>query len=137
VLTDSRPYSLTPDMVRDALKPARSRLAQCLAADPAKVRSARASMVVNGDGRVEGVFVTPTTLQACVEAAVQEARFPITRLGRQRISHVLYGPNATSAVTPDGDEPAKSRKPTRKEKAPARPAKRAQAAPAAAPAPKK
>jgi hypothetical protein len=110
VLTDPRPYSLTPDMVRDAIKPARGKLAQCLATDPAKARSGRVSMVVNGDGRVEGVFVTPTTLQACVEAALQETRFPTTRLGRQRVTHVLHGPNATEATTPESGKSGKASK---------------------------
>jgi hypothetical protein len=94
VQTDPRPYSLTPEMVRDALKPLRGKLAGCVAADSTKPHSGRVSMVVNGDGKVEGVFVTPTTLQACIEAGLQGARLPPTRLGRQRVTHTVFGPNA-------------------------------------------
>jgi hypothetical protein len=54
-------------------------------------------MVVHGEGRVEGIFVLPTTLQACIEPLVREAKFPATRLGRQRVMHVVFGPNATAA----------------------------------------
>jgi hypothetical protein len=56
-------------------------------------------MNVQGEGKVEGVFVTPTTSQACMEPLVRETRFPATRLGRQRITHLVRGPNATKADT--------------------------------------
>jgi hypothetical protein len=138
VQTDPRPYSLSPDMVRDALKSVRAKLSQCLTADPTKARTGRVSMVVSGDGRVEGVFVTPTTLQACIEAALQGARFPATRLGRQRVTHVVYGPNAEQSATPDAAKNAKAgKKPARAGKtgAAGRPAKPGPAAAAAAPKP--
>ncbi len=93
-VTDPRPYALTPEMVRAGLWPVHKALSACVAADPSKPRSGRISMVVQGEGRVEGIFVTPTTLQACMEPIVREARFAATRAGRQRISQVIYGPNA-------------------------------------------
>jgi hypothetical protein len=99
VQTDPRPYSLTADVVREALKPLRGKLVSCLAADSAKPPSGRVSMVVDAQGRVEGVFVTPTTLQACIEAGLQGARLPATRLGRQRVTHTVLGPNVA------GEEP--------------------------------
>jgi hypothetical protein len=72
----------------------RQQLSQCLVADPSRPRIARVSMVVQGEGRVEGVFVIPTTSQACMEPLVREAKFPATRAGRQRITHVVHGANA-------------------------------------------
>lgn len=94
-LTDPRPYALSADMVRRALFPLSKRLSQCLLADSPQPRVARVSMVIQGEGRVEGVFVTPTTLQACIEPLLQGAQFPATRAGRQRIEHLVHGPNAS------------------------------------------
>jgi hypothetical protein len=111
VQTDPRPYSLTPEMVRDALKPLRGKLAGCVAADGTKPHSGRVSMVVNGEGRVEGVFVTPTTLQACIEAGLQEARLPPTRVGRQRVTHTVFGPNATKDAKASKTGTSKARRP--------------------------
>jgi outer membrane protein assembly factor BamB len=116
--TDPRPYALTAPMVRAALTPMRKPLSQCVASDATHPRSARLSLVVQGEGRVEGIFVTPTTLQACMEPLLRDAKFPATRVGRQRITHVVFGPNAPAAA------PA----------APARKAKAAKAAKPAAPA---
>jgi hypothetical protein len=53
-------------------------------------------MVVDATGRIEGVFVMPATLQPCVEPVLREARFPATRLGRQRITHIFMQPNAAA-----------------------------------------
>jgi hypothetical protein len=111
VETDPRPYSLGADIVREALKPVRARLSACLTTDPAKPRNARVSMVVNGTGSVEGVFVTPTTLQSCMETVLHEARFPQTRLGRQRITQTVYGLNAEEPAKPKKAKPAKPAKP--------------------------
>ena len=92
--TDPRPYALTAEMVRSTLAPVRKRLSQCITNDATRPRSARISVVVQGEGRVEGIFVTPTTLQACMEPLVRETKFPATRLGRQRITHLVLGANA-------------------------------------------
>jgi hypothetical protein len=109
--TDPRPYALTAEMVRASLQPVQKKLSQCLAADTTRPRSARVSMVVQGEGRVEGIFVVPTTLQACIEPLVREAKFPATRLGRQRVMHVVFGPNATA-------QDVKRNKPAKPAKAP-------------------
>jgi hypothetical protein len=45
------------------------------------------------------VFVTPTTLQACIEAGLQDARLPPTRVGRQRVTHTVFGPNAAKEAS--------------------------------------
>ena len=88
VQTDPRPYALGADVVQKALAPLRDRLTRCLSADASHPHSARTSLVIDGAGRVEGVFVTPASLQACVEPVVRGAQFPSTRLGRQRVTHV-------------------------------------------------
>lgn len=98
-ITDPRPYSLTAEMIRRGLSSVRVPLSQCLAADPSRPRVARVMLVVQGGGKVEGVFVTPTTSQACMEPLVRETKFPATRLGRQRITHLVHGPNATKDMT--------------------------------------
>src|SRR5262249_48890752 len=112
------------DVVRKTLTPLRSKLGACLNADPTHPRAGRVSMVVHGSGTVEGVFVTPTTLQACIEPVLRDARFPATRAGRQRITHIVHGANAEKTVNPDAADDKKAK---------AKPAK-AKAKPAAAPA---
>jgi hypothetical protein len=94
-IVDPRPYALSAEMIRSGLASVNRQLSQCLAADSSRPRVARVSMVVQGEGRVEGVFVIPTTSQACMEPLVREAKFPATRAGRQRITHVVHGANAT------------------------------------------
>lgn len=89
VQTDPRPYALNADAVQKLLAPARERLKRCLAADATKPHVGRTSMVIDASGHVEGVFVMPATLQACVEPIVRGTQFPATRLGRQRITHVF------------------------------------------------
>lgn len=93
VQTDPRPYALGPDVVRKALAPVRDKLARCLAADAGHPHVGRANLVVDGDGRVEGVFVLPATLQACAEPLLRATKFPSTRLGRQHITHIFSGPS--------------------------------------------
>ena len=113
VLTDPRPYALSANMVRDALRPVQKLLSACLSGDPSKPHNARVSMVVQGEGHVEGIFVLPTTLQACMEPLLRGTKFPATRLGRQRITHTVFAPNATS----DASSAKKQRKAPRKGKA--------------------
>lgn len=89
VQTDPRPWALTAGVVQKTLAPVRDRLKRCLGADASKPHAGRTSMVIDASGRVEGVFVMPATLQACVEPLVRGTQFPSTRLGRQRITHVF------------------------------------------------
>jgi hypothetical protein len=106
VQTDPRPYALTNEVVRKALLPLRQQLGHCLTLDSSRPHSGRTSLVIDGNGRVEGVFVLPGTLQPCVEPVLREARFPATRLGRQRITHVFYGENAK----PEPSRPDKAKR---------------------------
>jgi hypothetical protein len=89
VQTDPRPYALTTEVVQKTLAPVRDRLKRCLAGDASKPHVGRTSMVIDASGHVEGVFVMPATLQACVEPIVRGTQFPSTRLGRQRVTHVF------------------------------------------------
>jgi hypothetical protein len=109
-VADPRPYALSAEMVRAALRPNGKALSQCLTTDPSRPRSARVSMVVQGEGHVEGVFVVPTTLQACIEPLVHDAQFPATRSGRQRVTHKVFGPNAVAAPI----KPKAGKRPTAK-----------------------
>lgn len=123
---DPQAYALTKDLVRKTLTPLRAKLGACLTADSSRPRSGRVSMVVHGSGTIEGVFVTPTTLQGCIEPVLQGARFPATRAGRQRITHIVYGANAEKTVAPDGEKAAEKK---------AKPKAKGKAKPAAAVAP--
>jgi hypothetical protein len=87
----SRASTETAVPVCDTLQKAEPRLRRCLeqaAGEP--VLRARVSMVVGGEGQVEGVFVVPGSTQACVEPVVREHRFPATRTGRQQVVHVIH-----------------------------------------------
>jgi hypothetical protein len=88
--TDPRPYALEADDVQKAFRPLNAGLERCLDADPAHPKSARMSMIINGEGKVEGALVTPTTLQGCVEPILRNARFPATRLGRQHLVQTIH-----------------------------------------------
>jgi hypothetical protein len=76
-------------MVEKTLAPMRDKLKRCLRGDQSAPHVGRSSLVVDASGRVEGVFVAPSTLQPCVEPILRGAQFPSTRLGRQRITHVF------------------------------------------------
>jgi hypothetical protein len=97
--TDPRPHALDAEAVQKVFRPLQSALEHCLAADPAKPKSARVAMIVAGDGRMEGFFVTPTSLQACSDAILRTARFPETRLARQHVMQTVYAPSADEAAT--------------------------------------
>ena len=90
---------MNTELVRKSLADARKPLAACLSADASAPRSGRVSMVVSGAGEIEGVFVTPTSLQACVEPVLRGKTLPATRSGRQRVTYEIQGANAAS--TPD------------------------------------
>lgn len=90
--TDPRPQALDPEAIQKTFRPLRAALEHCLAADPAKPKSARISMIVAGDGRMEGFVVTPTSLQGCSDAILRTARFPATRLTRQHVIQTVYAP---------------------------------------------
>jgi hypothetical protein len=89
VQADPRPYAITADVVQRALAPMRDKLKKCLAADASHPHAGRTSLVIDASGHVEGVYVMPASLQACVEPLVRATTFPSTRLGRQRITHVF------------------------------------------------
>jgi hypothetical protein len=117
-VADTRPYALSSELVRTSLSELRKPLAACLNADPSKPHSGRVSMVVNGGGDVEGVFVTPTSLQACVEPILRPAKLPATRSGRQRVTYEIKGANAESepAAAPSEPEPAPAPEKKKKKK---------------------
>ncbi len=117
VQTDPRPYSLTAAVVRSALMPVQAELSRCLASDATHPRTGRVSMVIDGAGGVEGIFVAPTSLAPCVEPILRRAKFPPTRLGRQRVTHSFHGPNATRTVKPKQAKAATT-KPTKPTKPP-------------------
>jgi hypothetical protein len=110
VVADTRPYALSSELVRTSLTELRKPLAACLNADPSKPHSGRVSMVVNAAGEVEGVFVTPTSLQACVEPILRPAKLPATRSGRQRVNYEIKGANAESEpAAPAASKPEKKK----------------------------
>lgn len=86
---DARPATLSSQMVATALAPLRGKLLQCLRDAPDKPRQSRLSMVADGDGTVERVFVTPPSMQTCIEPLVRARALPSTRGGRQRVNYVL------------------------------------------------
>jgi hypothetical protein len=87
--TDPRTWSLSAEAVMAPFKRMRPALLRCLANDPSGVKSARISLVITGAGSVDGSFVTPTTLQGCMDPILRSARFPETRVGRQHVTHTL------------------------------------------------
>jgi hypothetical protein len=95
-VVDNRPYALDAALVDKSLGELRKPLSQCVSADPSRPRVGRVSMVVSGRGEVEGVFVTPTSLQACVEPVLRKVQMPETRAGRQRVSYEIRGANASA-----------------------------------------
>ncbi|HMI93178.1 MAG TPA: hypothetical protein VK509_17530, partial [Polyangiales bacterium] len=99
-VVDTRPYALNSELVRESLASLRTPLGACLSADASKPHSGRVSMVVSGAGEVEGVFVTPTSLQACVDPILRPAKLPATRSGRQRVTYEIKGANAESTPEP-------------------------------------
>jgi hypothetical protein len=134
VQTDPRAYALDMAAVQSTLKPLQYSLERCVAGDPAKPPSARVAMIVAGDGSIEGLLVTPSSLQACMEPLLRKARFPETRLGRQHLSHTVYAPAEKAAEVPQNS--ASEPKPAAPRAAKTSPAKKAgSSAPAAKPAP--
>jgi hypothetical protein len=103
ILTDPRPYALDRVTAEKAFRPLNGGLQRCLAADPAQPKSARISMIVSSQGKVEGFLATPTTVQSCVEPILRNAQFPATRLGRQHLVHTVQTDRAEpAAAKPNG-----------------------------------
>ncbi len=100
VETDPRPYSLTQSDVQRTLNPLHKTLLRCVQSDPAQLKSARVSIVVSGDGLVEGTFVTPTSVQPCMDPILRAAKFPSTRLGRQHVTHTVQVTTAPAENAP-------------------------------------
>jgi hypothetical protein len=98
ILTDPRPYALARADAEKAFRPLNAGLQQCLAADPTQPRSARISMIVSAEGKVQGFLATPTTLQTCAEPILRNAQFPATRLGRQHLVHTVQADLLTAKV---------------------------------------
>jgi hypothetical protein len=114
ILTDPRPYALDRVDAEKAFRPLNAGLQQCLAADPGQPKTARISMIISAEGKVQGFLATPTTLQSCVEPILRNAQFPTTRLGRQHLVHTV---DADARALPAGGKTnakAASRPPTAK-----------------------
>ena len=105
-VVDNRPYALDTELVRSSLADVKKPLSECVSADPTRPRVGRVSMVVSGRGDVEGVFVTPTSLQACVEPVLRKAKLPETRAGRQRVTYEIRAANATATAEKSAKKPA-------------------------------
>lgn len=90
-VADPRPAELTTQLIDSALAPVKAKLAQCLRSAADKPRLSRLSMVVDGQGKVERVFVTPAALQACLEPLLRAQNLPATRAGRQQVTYVIRG----------------------------------------------
>lgn len=111
VQKDTRAYELSAELVRGALAPFAQRLSGCFKSTGDKVRSARAQLVIDGEGTLEAVYVLPSALQACAEPILREAHFPATRMGRQRVSHNFTAEPQRRAETEPQPAPAKKPKP--------------------------
>jgi hypothetical protein len=87
----SLPVSLDSELVETALAPVRTRLLHCLDrpgdADP--FPSARMMIMVNDDGAIQTVSVTPAELQTCIEPLVRTRTMPRTRRGDEVVIHTL------------------------------------------------
>jgi len=100
VETDPRPYSLSQGDVQLTLSPLHKSLLRCVQTDPSLPKSARVSIVISGDGSVEGIFVTPTSVQPCMDPILRAAKFPSTRLGRQHVTHTVQAANVPATSAP-------------------------------------
>jgi hypothetical protein len=107
--TDPRPQALDAEAIQKTFRPLRAALEHCLVSDPGEPKSARISMIVAGDGRMEGFVVTPTSLQGCTDAILRTARFPATRLARQHVIQTVYAPLAERAAPEAKDSAAPAR----------------------------
>ena len=83
-----KPKYLSMALVQQTLGSSERKLRKCLRMQDA-LSSARVSMVVGAEGEIERVYVTPTTLQSCVEPLIRAHRFAITEAGRQQVVHVI------------------------------------------------
>jgi len=85
------PVALNSELVDAALAPVDARLHRCLdrpdGADP--YASARIMIMVDDDGTIQSVSVTPAELQACIEALVRTRTMPRTRRGDEVVIHTL------------------------------------------------
>lgn len=94
---DPRPRYLSAELIDAALKPVAAKLRSCVgSAGP--MAQARVSMTIDGDGRVEKVFVTPSDAQACIEPLVRAQSFPATQKGRQNVAHVVRARDNSKAA---------------------------------------
>ncbi len=84
------PAHLTTQMVAEVLHPVERELRACLV-QPGRVHgSARVVLVIEPNGEVALVSVTPHDLQACIEPLVRQTAYPLTRArGRQHVTHTV------------------------------------------------
>lgn len=86
----ARPERVTGAMVAQLLEPVEPELTTCVRADPANPASARIVIVLDGDGAVQMVSTSPTSVQRCIESIVREQTFPGNRRGmRQQVTHTV------------------------------------------------
>jgi hypothetical protein len=76
---DTRPARLDATITAQVFAPVTRQLRECL---PEDVTTARVAIVVQSDGRILTVAVTPAPAQECIEALARTRTFPVTRLGR-------------------------------------------------------
>lgn len=88
---ETLPVALDSELIETALAPVSARLLRCLDrpgdADP--YPSARIMIMVDDDGAIQTVSVTPADLQGCVEPLVRTRSMPRTRRGDEVVIHTL------------------------------------------------
>jgi hypothetical protein len=90
VTDDSRPEVLTAQLITATLTPVRDSLRACLQSVDSRPTSARAIIRLDGDGAVEGVSVTPSSVEGCVRTILRGVRFPANRRGtRQQVTYTI------------------------------------------------
>ena len=83
--SDDRPERIDAGITERVFDGSDRALRRCLEGEAA---SLRISMVVDGDGEIGTVAVSPSESQGCVEPIVRRLRFPETRLGlREQVVH--------------------------------------------------
>lgn len=101
---DKRPRYLSMGVVAQVLRPAEQMIRTCMLKAPEKPLSTRISMVVHGNGQIEGIFVAPQSMQSCIEPLIRKYHFPATQTGRQQIAHVVQRSKESKKTTKKGDQ---------------------------------
>ena len=91
VVDTTLPVAITSEMREAIFGPLARRLHACLetpeGTDP--IPSVRIMMMIDDEGAIATVSVTPATLQACIEPIVTGHSFPRTRRGREVVVHTV------------------------------------------------